>query len=111
MAKLIWFWLFMLFTVFSSLAIDYYTHQTTSVVIFFMATVVVPLLMGAMATRAVGRKFTELAGLTGGKTFNISMFLMGFGLTLMLYYSIINPTSKAFVGTPYYQAIRFMYLP
>jgi hypothetical protein len=111
MVKLIWFWLFMLFTVFSSLAIDYYTGQSSSVVIFFIATVVVPFLMGAMASRAMGKRFIELAGLIGGKIFNIATFLMGFGLTVMFYYAFITPLSKLFVGTPYYQAIRFMYLP
>lgn len=107
----VWFWLFCIFTIFSAIAIDYYSSTTTSVVIFFMATVFTPILMASYATGLEPRDFKELLGLSGTLLVNVSMFLVGAGTITLYFFLVMKPMAASFIGTSLYSAWYVLYLP
>lgn len=110
MKNFIYYWLFMVFVLYSALALDFYSNNPTNAVIFFLSTVFIPL---SLAFIGLGGKesITNFMGFSKSLLFNIAEFLLGLGIMAIVVTLILNPWQQSLVGTPLYKSSLILDFP
>jgi len=107
----IWYFIIIIAIAGSTLYLDYMAGRTSNAIIFFTTTVVVPLIVVAIANRIEGTKFVEFLGFLGSPLFALSMILLSGGITGIVFFSFIRPASMLVTGTNLYKSITVIFLP
>jgi len=95
----------------STIYLDILSEGYTNPIIFFIATVIVPVMFAAIASGVTGKRFLSFFGIRGTTLTNLGLFLITSGLTMLVFFLFITPLSLIYRGTWMYSALRVFYFP
>lgn len=95
----------------STIYLDIITEGYTNPIIFFIATVIVPMIFAAISSGVTGKRLLSFFGIGGTILTNLGLFLITSGITALIFFSFIMPMSIIYKGTWMYSALRVFYFP